>query len=100
MNAQRYDTISFLSDYGTRDEFVGIVKSVIADLAPHARVIQVVDQRFGKRATCPHDTDDEAAKARKERKRQRVVETVEAFAGGKSAGLLTYKAVEEALEGK
>ena len=67
--------------------------------APHARVIQVVDQRFGKRATCPHDTDDEAAKARKERKRQRVVETVEAFAAGKTAGLLSYKAVEEELAG-
>ena len=67
--------------------------------APHARVIQVVDQRFGKRATCPHDTDDEAAKARKERKRQRVAETVEAFAAGKTAGLLSYKAVEEELAG-
>ena len=44
MNAQRYDTISFLSDYGTRDEFVGIVKSVIADLAPHARVIDLTHE--------------------------------------------------------
>lgn len=41
MNTQRYDTISFLSDYGTRDEFVGIVKCVIADLAPHAKVIDL-----------------------------------------------------------
>ncbi|NDD18111.1 MAG: hypothetical protein EB104_04360, partial [Acidimicrobiia bacterium] len=38
------DTISFLSDYGTRDEFVGIVKSVIADLAPHARVIDLTHE--------------------------------------------------------
>ena len=37
MTNQRYDTISFLSDYGVRDEFVGIVKCVIADLAPQAR---------------------------------------------------------------
>jgi S-adenosylmethionine hydrolase len=44
VNAQRYDTISFLSDYGTRDEFVGIVKSVIADLAPHARVIDLTHE--------------------------------------------------------
>ena len=28
----RYDTISFLSDYGTADEFVGIVKAVILSL--------------------------------------------------------------------
>ncbi|MEY4600573.1 MAG: hypothetical protein RLZZ201_264 [Actinomycetota bacterium] len=41
MTTQRYDTISFLSDYGTRDEFVGIVKCVIADLAPHAKVIDL-----------------------------------------------------------
>ena len=38
---QRYDTISFLSDYGLRDEFVGIVKCVIAEIAPHARVIDL-----------------------------------------------------------
>ena len=39
MNAPRYDTVSFLSDYGLRDEFVGIAKGVIADIAPHARVM-------------------------------------------------------------
>ncbi|MBM3816345.1 MAG: SAM-dependent chlorinase/fluorinase, partial [Actinobacteria bacterium] len=44
MNAQRYDTISFLSDYGLRDEFVGIVKGVIADIAPHARVIDLTHE--------------------------------------------------------
>lgn len=38
---RRYDTISFLSDYGTDDEFVGVVKSVIRELAPHARVIDL-----------------------------------------------------------
>jgi hypothetical protein len=38
---RRYDTISFLSDYGSDDEFAGIVKAVIADLAPHARVIDL-----------------------------------------------------------
>ncbi len=38
---RRYDTISFLSDYGTDDEFVGVVKSVLRDLAPHARVIDL-----------------------------------------------------------
>lgn len=37
----RYDTVSFLSDYGLRDEFVGVVHSVIASLEPQARVIDV-----------------------------------------------------------
>lgn len=44
MSGHRYDTISFLSDYGTRDEFVGIVKGVIADLAPHAKVIDLTHE--------------------------------------------------------
>lgn len=39
--ARRYDTVSFLSDFGTVDEFVGVVHSVIRDLAPHARVIDL-----------------------------------------------------------
>jgi len=30
--------ISLLTDYGLHDEFVGVVKSVIADMAPHVRV--------------------------------------------------------------
>lgn len=44
MSGHRYDTISFLSDYGTRDEFVGIVKGVVADLAPHAKVIDLTHE--------------------------------------------------------
>ena len=44
MNAPRYDTVSFLSDYGLRDEFVGIVKGVIADIAPHVRVIDLTHE--------------------------------------------------------
>lgn len=39
--ARRYETVSFLSDFGTADEFVGVVHSVIRDLAPHARVIDL-----------------------------------------------------------
>jgi len=31
----RFDTVSFLSDYGTSDEFAGVVRAVIRDLAPH-----------------------------------------------------------------
>jgi len=42
--AIKFDTVSFLSDYGTSDEFVGVVKSVIADLAPHVRVIDLVHE--------------------------------------------------------
>ncbi len=38
---RRYETVSFLSDYGHADEFVGVVHSVIRDLAPHARVIDL-----------------------------------------------------------
>jgi S-adenosylmethionine hydrolase len=39
--ALRYDTISFLSDYGHDDEFVGVVKSVIRAIAPEVAVIDV-----------------------------------------------------------
>ncbi|MEA3019025.1 MAG: hypothetical protein QOI47_549 [Actinomycetota bacterium] len=37
----RYRTISFLSDYGTEDEFVGVVKSVIRGIAPDATVVDL-----------------------------------------------------------
>lgn len=37
----RYDTVSFLSDYGTTDEFVGVVHSVIRSIAPQAAVIDI-----------------------------------------------------------
>jgi len=39
-----YDTVSFLSDYGSVDEFVGVVHSVIRQLAPDAVVIDVAHQ--------------------------------------------------------
>jgi hypothetical protein len=39
-----HDTISFLSDYGTADEFVGVVKSVCRSIAPHAAVIDVTHE--------------------------------------------------------
>ena len=39
--APRYDTVSFLSDYGLVDEFVGVVKSVIRSIAPPVTVIDV-----------------------------------------------------------
>jgi len=37
----RFETISFLSDYGTHDEFVGVVKSVIRSIAPHVTVVDI-----------------------------------------------------------
>jgi S-adenosylmethionine hydrolase len=42
--ARRYDTVSFLSDFGTADEFVGVVKAVIRDLAPHALVLDLTHE--------------------------------------------------------
>jgi len=46
----RYDTISFLSDYGLADEFVGVVKGVIRTIAPHVTVIDLTHD------IAPHDT--------------------------------------------
>jgi S-adenosylmethionine hydrolase len=40
----RFDTVSFLSDYGLADEFVGLVKAVIRDIAPHATVIDLTHE--------------------------------------------------------
>lgn len=42
MNARAdYTHVSLLTDYGLLDEFVGVMKSVIADMAPHARVTDI-----------------------------------------------------------
>ena len=40
----RYDTVSFLSDYGHQDEFVGVVHSVIRQLAPAVAVVDVTHE--------------------------------------------------------
>jgi S-adenosyl-L-methionine hydrolase (adenosine-forming) len=45
----RYSTISFLSDYGLEDEFVGVVHSVVRSIAPDVAVIDVTH------AIEPHD---------------------------------------------
>jgi S-adenosyl-L-methionine hydrolase (adenosine-forming) len=37
----RYDTVTLLTDYGLHDEFVGVVKSVIRDLAPHVHTVDL-----------------------------------------------------------
>ncbi|MEP7202521.1 MAG: SAM-dependent chlorinase/fluorinase [Ilumatobacteraceae bacterium] len=38
---RNYDTVSVLTDYGLVDEFVGVVKAVIHDIAPHASIIDL-----------------------------------------------------------
>jgi S-adenosyl-L-methionine hydrolase (adenosine-forming) len=45
----RFETISFLSDYGLDDEFVGVVKSVVRSLAPGVTVIDITHN------IAPHD---------------------------------------------
>jgi len=45
----RFDTITFLSDYGTADEFVGVVHSVIRSIAPEVAVVDLTHQ------VAPHD---------------------------------------------
>src|SRR5438105_640067 len=47
--AARFDTISFLSDYGLVDEFVGVVKAVIRAIAPDVAVIDI------SHGIAPHD---------------------------------------------
>jgi S-adenosylmethionine hydrolase len=42
-------TVSFLSDYGSVDEFVGVVHSVIRTIAPHAAVVDICHE------VPPHD---------------------------------------------
>ena len=37
----RYDTISFLSDFGHQDEFVGVVHSVIRSITPDVEVVDI-----------------------------------------------------------
>jgi S-adenosylmethionine hydrolase len=45
----RVDTISFMSDYGLDDEFVGVVKSVVRSIAPDVVVIDITHN------IAPHD---------------------------------------------
>tara|TARA_B100000427_G_scaffold76185_1_gene62128 strand:+ start:3426 stop:4283 length:858 start_codon:yes stop_codon:yes gene_type:complete len=44
MESTRNPTISFLSDFGTKDEFVGVVKSVIHSLAPNSKLIDITHE--------------------------------------------------------
>jgi hypothetical protein len=45
----RYDTVTFLSDYGTADEFVGVVHSVIRSISPEVEVVDLTHE------IAPHD---------------------------------------------
>ena len=38
---RRYDTVTLLTDYGLVDEFVGVMKSVLRDLAPHVAIVDL-----------------------------------------------------------
>jgi S-adenosylmethionine hydrolase len=38
---RRYDWVTFTSDYGLDDVFVGVCKGVVAQIAPHVRVLDV-----------------------------------------------------------
>jgi S-adenosylmethionine hydrolase len=42
--ALRYDTVTFLSDYGLVDEFVGVVHSVIRSICPETAVVDLTHQ--------------------------------------------------------
>jgi S-adenosylmethionine hydrolase len=44
MTSQAFDTISFLSDYGSTDEFVGVVHAVVREIAPHVKVLDLTHQ--------------------------------------------------------
>ena len=44
MTAPRFDTISFLSDLGTTDEFVGVVRAIVRDLGPQVRVLDLTHE--------------------------------------------------------
>lgn len=48
--ARSYETVTFLSDYGRVDEFVGVVHSVIRSLAPHVTVVDLTHD------IAPYDT--------------------------------------------
>lgn len=39
-----YETVSFLSDYGLQDEFVGVTKSVVWSIAPEVRIVDISHQ--------------------------------------------------------
>ena len=45
----RFETVSFLSDYGLTDEFVGVCKAVIRRIAPHVTVLDICHE------LAPHD---------------------------------------------
>lgn len=40
----RFDTVSVLTDYGNTDEFAGVVRAVIRDIAPHVTVIDLTHE--------------------------------------------------------
>lgn len=53
--SRRYDWLTFTSDYGLDDVFVGVCKGVIAQIAPHVQIIDVTHQ------ITPQDVEQGAA---------------------------------------
>ena len=54
----RFDTVSLLTDYGNTDEFAGVVRAVIREIAPHVTVIDLTHAeprvlRLGKGSLTP-----------------------------------------------
>jgi S-adenosyl-L-methionine hydrolase (adenosine-forming) len=44
MTTPAFDTITFLSDYGTIDEFAGVVHAVVREIAPHVKVLDLTHE--------------------------------------------------------
>ena len=49
-SAKNFAHVALLTDYGLQDEFVGVMKSVIADIAPHARITPIYEGTNGIQA--------------------------------------------------
>jgi S-adenosyl-L-methionine hydrolase (adenosine-forming) len=58
---RRYDWVTFTSDYGLDDIFVGVCKGVVARIAPHVRILDV--SHFVHQQDVEHGADTFAAAA-------------------------------------
>ena len=44
MTDERHEFVSFLTDYGHADEFVGVCHSIMLRLAPHLRIVDITHE--------------------------------------------------------
>ena len=49
-----HNHVALLTDYGLDDEFVGVLKSVITDMAPHVRITDITQDRKSTRLNSSH----------------------------------------------